>query len=69
MSKRLDLNINTVAEKIGRSPWTIRYYVRAGKIPFYRPGGGRGKLAFSEAEIDRWLEKNRQAEREHVSAT
>ena len=58
----LDLDLPAVAKKTNRSPWTIRFYVRARKIPFYRPGGGRGKLAFDSKEIDQWLLKNRQAE-------
>lgn len=65
---RLDLDLPGVAKKIGCSPWTVRFYVRAGKIPYYRPGGGRGKLAFSETEIDEWLKKKRQGECSTVAA-
>ena len=58
------LDISAVARKIGRSPWTVRYYVRAGLIPCYRPGGRRGKLAFDESEIDRWLQARHQPGRD-----
>ncbi len=57
---KLDLDLKAVSAKIGRSTWTTRYYVRTGRIPFYRPGGAdRGKLAFDSDEINRWLIEQR----------
>jgi excisionase family DNA binding protein len=55
------LDVYEVAKRIGRSPWSVRAYVRRGRIPFYRPGGERGHLVFDSEEIDRWLENQRGA--------
>ena len=61
----LNLDIKRVARKIGRSHWTVRRYVWLDLIPYYRLGSAkRGKLAFDEAEIDRWLKKHRHPDRD-----
>jgi predicted site-specific integrase-resolvase len=53
------IDVYEVAERIGRSPWSVRMYVRQGRIPHFRPGGERGHLVFDSEEIDRWLESQR----------
>jgi|GEM_PF-3131304 len=49
------LDVYEVAERIGRSPWSVRAYVRRRQIPFYRPGGNKGHLVFDSDEIDAWF--------------
>jgi Helix-turn-helix domain len=39
--------------------WRLNYLVRTGQIPVVRVGK---RIAFNEAEIDRWIEENTRAE-------
>lgn len=38
--------------------WRLNYLIRTGQIPIVRIGRGRGRIAFEESAIDRWIEEH-----------
>ena len=40
------LFVSEVAERSGLAPITVRRYAKAGKIPYFQPGGEKARLLF-----------------------
>ena len=47
------------AEILGLSPWTVREKARLRQLPYYRPFGARGRLAFSPEDLSAFLRASR----------
>ncbi len=52
------LNIDKAAEKLGLSPWTLRLYLRQGKLRPVRIGR---RVLLEEAELSRFITECRDA--------
>ena len=52
------LNIDKAAEKLGLSPWTLRLYLRQGKLRPVRIGR---RVLLEEAELSRFIAECRDA--------
>jgi hypothetical protein len=50
------LRIETAAARTGLTPRQLRLAVRKGRLNAYRPSGfARGRLAFAQADLDRFV--------------
>ncbi len=50
------LDARAVAERLGVSVFTVKREVKRGALDFYRIGSGHGRLRFSEAHVQKYLE-------------
>lgn len=50
------LNAHAVAARLGVSVFTVKREVKRGALDFYRVGGGHGRLRFSEAHVQKYLD-------------
>jgi excisionase family DNA binding protein len=50
------LDAHAVATRLGVSVFTVKREVKRGALDFYRIGGGHGRLRFSEAHVQKYLE-------------
>ncbi len=58
------LPIEKAAETLGISPWTVRSYVKAGKLACVRIGR---RVLIEAAELRRFIEESKQARTEQAS--
>lgn len=64
------LDAHAVAERLGVSVFTVKREVKRGALNFYRVGGGHGRLRFSEAHVQKYLDgrenmKRSESQKEH----
>jgi excisionase family DNA binding protein len=50
------LSVKDAAKYLGVSAHTVRDMVDSGKLTYYRPGNGRGKISFRGADLEAYLE-------------
>lgn len=50
------LNLKQAALYLGGSPGTLREWIRAKRLPFYKPGK---ELLFKRHELDQWMDRHR----------
>jgi excisionase family DNA binding protein len=60
---RETMDAHAVAQRLGVSVFTVKREVKRGALNFYRIGVGRGRLRFTEAQIQKYLSARENVDR------
>lgn len=53
------LTVPEVAERLRVSAYTVREWLKAGRLPGYRPGGTKAGWRVKESDVSRFLESTK----------
>lgn len=52
------LTVKQFAEKYGKHPYTIRAWIKMGRLKAYRPGGLRGQILIASGAFEEMMQKS-----------